>query len=413
MKQVIYLGNGKAREYDGVDEPKFDDGYFQERGICDYSTYKRDMAVYRINIATLQIFDIIGPCDWKEGEVKTEGVDYKIEWFVKTDSYQGEGGGTFKTQKEAEAKYSEWAKYDGQLQSKAYTPKPVIVPIEPKKEGEDEHLSEIELALHEALFNDNSVGTVIEYLRQNWQLTRKQTTMNKEQIQQMAEEKATKVRKTVQSFGYVLTESGADAIELAATKFLVEMYEEGQSQPDNFTAWKVMNDDKVNSILTIIMRVCDDEEKGAILDKLSRRTTEVPGQEWVWIENKITDSGFAVCKYNDDEGRWQPYYDVEKVNLSTLRSELSALQDENKRLREAAGQNQMSRGLSTCTDPNCKWCKGTGVIISKSETTMQVFKHRCYNGTMDGMPFETIKYPESIEYFAVKPSQDTPPSPTK
>lgn len=65
--------------------------------------------------------------------------------------------------------------------------------------------------------------------------------------------------------------------------------------------------------------------------------------------------------------------------------------------------------LTECHNPKCKFCGGTGVIISKSETTMQVFKNHCYGGTMDGMPYETINYPESAKYFENMEQQNLKP----
>jgi hypothetical protein len=47
------------------------------------------------------------------------------------------------------------------------------------------------------------------------------------------------------------------------------------------------------------------------------------------------------------------------------------------------------RGLGTCKNKDCKWCKGTGVIVSFSPTTNQVSKYHCYDGSMIGTPFET------------------------
>jgi hypothetical protein len=66
---------------------------------------------------------------WEVGKMYEKGKDYEIKWFVKTSSYQGEGGGLFDTEKEAEKKYMEWSKYNGQLQ--CLTEKPVMqaVPI--------------------------------------------------------------------------------------------------------------------------------------------------------------------------------------------------------------------------------------------------------------------------------------------
>lgn len=64
---------------------------------------------------------------WAEGEVKEEDF-YEVEWFVKTESYQGEGGRSFKTLKEAEKKFYEWSKYNGQLQSKTYEPVAIAIP---------------------------------------------------------------------------------------------------------------------------------------------------------------------------------------------------------------------------------------------------------------------------------------------
>lgn len=87
MKQVIALGNGKAREYDGVREPELPFGLRRiEAGgkvpenfsTNDHVDYYYEMEQYRAHISTLPVFDVIGG-DWKEGEVKTEGVDYRIE----------------------------------------------------------------------------------------------------------------------------------------------------------------------------------------------------------------------------------------------------------------------------------------------------------------------------------------------
>jgi hypothetical protein len=70
---------------------------------------------------------------WEVGKMYKKGKDYEIKWFVKTSSYQGEGGGLFDTEKEAEKKYMEWSKYNGQLQ--CLTEKPVMqaVPIPAKQ----------------------------------------------------------------------------------------------------------------------------------------------------------------------------------------------------------------------------------------------------------------------------------------
>jgi hypothetical protein len=65
---------------------------------------------------------------FKDGVVYPDD-SFEIKYFVKTTSYQGDGGGTFDTLREAEKKYNEWAKYDGQLKSKAYPPVRVAIPI--------------------------------------------------------------------------------------------------------------------------------------------------------------------------------------------------------------------------------------------------------------------------------------------
>ena len=71
------------------------------------------------------------------------GKDFEIVWFVKTTSYQGEGGRTFKTYKEAESKYNEWSKYNGQLQSFTYPPVEVASTIDeiPIPKEESAHLT--------------------------------------------------------------------------------------------------------------------------------------------------------------------------------------------------------------------------------------------------------------------------------
>ena len=85
MKQIIYLGGKKAREYDGVDEPK-------QYGLYEKFVIREN--AYHAHISTLSVVDVIGDCDWKKGEVKTEGVDYETglqlkryaaeEWFYST-----------------------------------------------------------------------------------------------------------------------------------------------------------------------------------------------------------------------------------------------------------------------------------------------------------------------------------------
>lgn len=59
--------------------------------------------------------------EWFEGEEK---------WHVHTSSYQGEGNHYFDTEREADKKYDEWSKYNGQLQCHTDKPRKVIVPDE-------------------------------------------------------------------------------------------------------------------------------------------------------------------------------------------------------------------------------------------------------------------------------------------
>jgi hypothetical protein len=55
-----------------------------------------------------------------------------------------------------------------------------------------------------------------------------------------------------------------------------------------------------------------------------------------------------------------------------------------------------------CKNHDCSYCGGTGTIIAIAQTTQQVMKYHCYGGIMDGVPYETIYYPESLEYFNPK-----------
>lgn len=73
----------------------------------------------------------------KKGLVSEE--DFVWGWYVKTESYQGEGHHVFKTEKEAIEKYNEWSQWNGNLQ--AFTHKPVKVAI-PKEEKEERTFTE-------------------------------------------------------------------------------------------------------------------------------------------------------------------------------------------------------------------------------------------------------------------------------
>ena len=96
MKQIIYLGGKKARNYTAPHEET----------------------------------DVIGDCDWKEGEVKTEGVDYEPFWLDENK----------------------------------------IVPIPKKQEGESQKsmLEEIE-----SVYLNDGTGPMFDYIEDNFILTRK------------------------------------------------------------------------------------------------------------------------------------------------------------------------------------------------------------------------------------------------
>jgi len=67
--------------------------------------------------------------DWEDGKIVYEGKDFKIEWLVKTSSYQGNAEYYIESEKKANLKYSEWSKWDGNCMAKTEKPIPIAIPL--------------------------------------------------------------------------------------------------------------------------------------------------------------------------------------------------------------------------------------------------------------------------------------------
>ena len=92
---------------------------------------------YEKHLKSLKHFPTTGFSETDDGKEFGDG-EFELKWFVKTTSYQGEGGGLFKTKEEADKKYNEWSKYNGQLQAHTYPPQLIAVRISKQGGGERE-----------------------------------------------------------------------------------------------------------------------------------------------------------------------------------------------------------------------------------------------------------------------------------
>lgn len=80
--KIVYTGQNKAREYDGVDKPTYLDFETEEsKGtyIVDIAKYDAAVIAYNAHIATLQEYPVIGEHSWQEGKVYEEGVDFELK----------------------------------------------------------------------------------------------------------------------------------------------------------------------------------------------------------------------------------------------------------------------------------------------------------------------------------------------
>jgi hypothetical protein len=139
-------------EYDLQQHRDFKRLYEQWEG--EYNTWLSSPPAFKVRPEDIEWFSV------ERGED-----EFEVEYFVKTESYQGEGGRAFKTLREAEDKYYEWSKYDGKLQSFAYPPQQVAIP---KKGNESKEQSPSEFIICSAIWFDDGK----EYTHQPKNLTR-------------------------------------------------------------------------------------------------------------------------------------------------------------------------------------------------------------------------------------------------
>jgi hypothetical protein len=131
--------------------------YFYEQTHMESIEYRKRESAYNTWLSSPPAFKV-RPEDIEWFSVERGEDEFEVQYFVKTESYQGEGGRLFKTLMEAEKKYDEWSKYDGKLQSFAYPPQQVAIPKKGNESCEPSQLQTSEPVASHSSGVGNSIG---------------------------------------------------------------------------------------------------------------------------------------------------------------------------------------------------------------------------------------------------------------
>ena len=130
---IVQTRNGQR----GVVIPTMDKPTDQQYISMDSYTSEKMLEAYTEHIASLPI---VAPLPEELNHLKDgeEVRGWRVKWHVNAQSYQGSTDHYFETEKQANEKYDEWSKWDGNLQAFTTKPRKVIVPVEQKDEGKVE-----------------------------------------------------------------------------------------------------------------------------------------------------------------------------------------------------------------------------------------------------------------------------------